>query len=74
MKKTYKRKATGIGSFIIIYCFLGLGVIIGLLSAGLNPTLVISVVSAPIWIAVIFLSQAINKRVMSEEKYEDDKG
>lgn len=74
MKKTYKRKATGIGSFIIIYCFLGLGVIIGLLSAGLNPTLVISVVSAPIWIAVIFLSQAINKRVMSEEEYEDDKG
>lgn len=72
MKKTYKRKATGIGSFIIIYCFLGLGVIIGLLSAGLNPTLVISVVSAPIWIAVIFLSQAINKRVMSEEEYEDD--
>ena len=72
MKKTYKRKATGIGSFIIIYCFLGLGVIIGLLSAGLNPTLVISVVSAPIWIAVIFLSQAINKRVMSEEDYKDD--
>jgi|DEB0MinimDraft_10_1074344.scaffolds.fasta_scaffold22913_4 hypothetical protein len=72
MKETYKRKATGIGSFIIIYCFIGMGVIIGLLTAGLNPTLVISVVSAPIWIAVIFLSQAINKRVIKEEDYEND--
>ena len=62
-RKKYDEKAYSIGSFIIIYLVLGIAVITALLTFGLNPTLVISVVSAPIWIAVIFLAQGLNNKV-----------
>ena len=68
MRKTYDEKAYSIGSFIIIYLVLGIAVITALLTFGLNPTLVISVVSAPIWIAVIFLAQGLNNKVKKSKR------
>ena len=62
MRKAYQEKAQSVGSFIIIYLILGSMVVLSLLTLGLNPTLVISVVSAPIWIGIIFLSQGISKK------------
>jgi hypothetical protein len=66
LKQKYNKRANTVGSFILIYLMLGSVVIISLLTLGLNPTLVISVVSAPIWIAIIFTAQAINKKVTKE--------
>lgn len=66
IKQKYNKRANTVGSFILIYLMLGSVVIISLLTLGLNPTLVISVVSAPIWIAIIFTAQAINKKVTKE--------
>jgi len=68
MRKTYDDKAYSIGSFIIIYLIIGSMVVISLLTLGLNPTLVISVVSAPIWIGIIFLSQGINNKMRKTKK------
>jgi len=68
MRKTYDDKAYSIGSFIIIYLIIGSMVVISLLTLGLNPTLVISVVSAPIWIGIIFLSQGINNKMRKTRK------
>ena len=68
MRKTYDEKAYNIGSFIIIYITLGIAVITALLTFGLNPTLVISVVSAPIWIGVIFLAQGINNKIKPKKR------
>jgi hypothetical protein len=66
IKERYHRKANSVGSFVLIYLMLGIVVIVSLLTIGLNPTLVISVVSAPIWIGIIFTAQAINKKVTKE--------
>jgi len=66
IKQKYNKRANTVGSFILIYLMLGSVVIVSLLTLGLNPTLVISVVSAPIWIAIIFTAQAINKKVTKE--------
>ena len=68
MRKAYDEKAYSIGSFIIIYLIIGSMVFISLLTLGLNPTLVISVVSAPIWIGIIFLSQGINNKMRKTRK------
>ena len=68
MRKPYDEKAYSIGSFIIIYLIIGSMVVISLLTLGLNPTLVISVVSAPIWIGIIFLSQGINNKMRKTRK------
>tara|TARA_Y100001938_G_C7938274_1_gene352937 strand:- start:70 stop:285 length:216 start_codon:yes stop_codon:yes gene_type:complete len=68
MRKAYDEKAYSIGSFIIIYLIIGSMVVISLLTLGLNPTLVISVVSAPIWIGIIFLSQGINNKMRKTRK------
>ena len=68
MRKAYDEKAYSIGSFIIIYLIIGSMVVISLLTLGLNPTLVISVVSAPIWIGIIFLSQGINNKLRKTRK------
>ena len=68
MRKAYDDKAYSIGSFIIIYLIIGSMVVISLLTLGLNPTLVISVVSAPIWIGIIFLSQGINNKMRKTRK------
>jgi len=68
MRKAYDEKAYSIGSFIIIYLIIGSMVVISLLTLGLNPTLVISVVSAPIWIGIIFLSQGINNKMKKTRK------
>ena len=66
IKQRYNKKANSVGSFVLIYLMLGTVVIVSLLTIGLNPTLVISVVSAPIWIGIIFTAQSINKKVTKE--------
>ena len=50
-----------IGTFFLIYCGLGGGFIGMCLFLGINPTLVVSVVAAPIWIGIVFLTNNLTK-------------
>lgn len=52
----FGRVATLLGAFVIIYCLIGLFLISALFFSGVNPTLVISVVAAPMWIGVIWVA------------------
>ena len=46
---------------MILLITLGLGFIVTMLVAGVNPTLVISVVSAPMWVCIIILALKLTK-------------
>ncbi len=49
--------ALRVGYFVITLLTLELIIVIGLIAAGVNPTLVVSVIGAPIWICTILLSR-----------------
>jgi hypothetical protein len=52
----FGQAATLIGAFVLIYCLIGLLIISIMFVFAVNPTLVISVIAAPLWIGVIFLA------------------
>jgi len=45
-----------IGTFVLVYIAIGVFLLILLMTSGVNPTLIISVVAAPMWIGVIWLA------------------
>lgn len=49
--------ALRVGYFVLTLLTLELIIVIGLIAAGVNPTLVVSVIGAPIWICTILLSR-----------------
>ena len=57
----FGQAATLIGAFVLLYCLIGLIVISSMLFLGVNPTLVISVIAAPLWMGVIFLAWQLAK-------------
>jgi hypothetical protein len=61
-------KAEYIGTFVIIYLSLGGGFIFMCIVLGINPTLVMSVISAPIWIFIVYVSNQITKQVIKSRK------
>jgi len=66
-------KAEYIGTFVITYLSLGGGFIFMCLMLGINPTLVMSVISAPIWIFIVYISNKITKVIVTyKEKEEED--
>ena len=56
MKQKFDTYSEYIGTFILTYLGYGTLIILTLLFLGVNPTLVISVVSAPLWIIILYLS------------------
>jgi len=61
-------KAEYIGTFVIVYLSLGGGFIFMCIVLGINPTLVMSVISAPIWIFIVYVSNQITKIAVNKKK------
>tara|TARA_R110002012_G_scaffold10968_1_gene49377 strand:- start:3190 stop:3396 length:207 start_codon:yes stop_codon:yes gene_type:complete len=61
--KEFDKQSHKIGTFMILLITLGLGFIVSLLLAGVNPTLVISIVSAPMWVGIIILCLKLTKKI-----------
>lgn len=76
VKKITGGKFTGyaeyIGTFLLIYCGLGGGFIAMCLFMGINPTLVVSVVAAPIWIGIVFLTNNLTKIAVHLKDVDDN--
>ena len=58
------RKAHWIGWFVIVHLLLSFAILILLISLGINPTLLVSVLGAPLWIGVAFSSKYITDKIM----------
>ena len=69
----FKDKANYIGTFILIYLGLGGGFIAFALFIGINPTLIVSVVGAPIWIGIVFLTNRLTKIAIGLKDIDDYK-
>jgi len=57
------RIARTIGAFVLYYLILMIASLWGALLAGVNPTMILSIVSAPYWILVILITIQLTKRV-----------
>jgi len=53
--------AYAIGLFVLIYCSIGGLWLFVMLSAGVNPTLVLSPLSAPVWILIVLSAYRLQK-------------
>ena len=60
----FKDRAEYIGTFILVYLGIGGGFIAFCLFLGINPTLVVSVIPAPIWIFLVFLTRRITNKML----------
>jgi len=67
----FNTKAEYIGTFVITYLSLGGGFIFMCLMLGINPTLVMSVISAPIWIFIVYISNKITKIIVEHKDKEE---
>ena len=63
--KEFDKQSQKLGTYMILLITLGLGFIVTLLVAGVNPTLVISIVSAPMWVGIIILCLKLTKPPLS---------
>ena len=68
----FNTKANFIGTFIITYLSLGGGFIFMCLMLGINPTLVLSVIAAPIWIFIVYIANKITKIIVEHKDKEED--
>lgn len=59
-------KTRWIGWFVTVHLTLSLATLILLISMGINPTLLVSVLGAPLWIGVAFASKAITDKIMED--------
>lgn len=55
--------ARTIGAFVLYYLILMVASLWGALLMGLNPTMILSIVSAPYWILVILTTIQLTKRI-----------
>ncbi len=60
--------STMIGSFVIVYVLIGVLILSMMFMLGINPTLVISVVAAPLWIGVIFLASRVARFLFGRQR------
>ena len=65
--KPLSQKANWIGWFCTVHICSTVFVLIALLAMGINPTLVVSVVAAPLWLAVAFTSKYITEKIMEDK-------
>jgi len=64
----FQDRSEYIGTFVLIYLSLGGGLIFMWIVIGLNPTLILSVISAPIWIFIVWVSNNLTKAIMTDRK------
>jgi len=64
----FESNADYIGTFVIVYLSLGGGFVFAMMLLGINPTLVLSVIAAPIWIYIVFTANRVTKYIVTKKK------
>lgn len=59
-------KTRWIGWFVSVHLFLSATLLLMLIGVGINPTLLVSVIGAPLWIGVAFASKYITDKIMED--------
>lgn len=59
-------KTRWIGWFVTVHLFLSLTILTLLIGMGINPTLLVSVLGAPLWIGVAFASKYLTDKIMED--------
>ena len=59
------RKASWIGWFVVVHLIQSAIILFLMMAMGINPTLVVSVIAAPLWIAVAFASKFITDKIVT---------
>ena len=59
-------KTRWIGWFVTVHLCLSLTILLLLVGIGINPTLLVSVLGAPLWIGVAFASKYITDKIMED--------
>lgn len=67
-KFEFQNNADYIGTFVLVYLSLGGGFVFMLVLLGINPSLVLSVIAAPIWIYIVFTANRVTKYIVSKKK------
>lgn len=62
----FPRTSFKVGTFVVLWIVTAILILFTLLSLGVNPTLVISVISAPFWVLVILACAKLTKMLMKE--------
>ncbi len=60
------RKARWLGWFVTVHLTLSLLTLFSLVFVGINPTLLVSVLGAPLWLGVAFSSKFITDKIMED--------
>ena len=60
------RKARWLAWFVTVHLTLSLLTLISLVFVGINPTLLVSVLGAPLWLGVAFSSKFITDKIMED--------
>jgi hypothetical protein len=64
--KPLSKKANWLGWFCTVHIASTILILLLLLGMGINPTLVVSTIAAPLWIAVAFTSKYITDKIMEK--------
>jgi hypothetical protein len=59
-------KASWIGWFVTVHLTLSFTIMLMMIAVGINPTLLVSVIGAPLWIGVAFASKTLTDKIMEE--------
>jgi len=64
--KPINLKAGWIGWFVTVHLTLSFTIMLMMIAVGINPTLLVSVIGAPLWIGVAFASKTITDKIMED--------
>lgn len=64
----FQDRSEYIGTFVLIYLSLGGGLVMMWMILGLNPTMILSVIAAPIWIFIVWVSNNLTKAIINDRK------
>ena len=59
-------KTRWIGWFVTVHLTLSFTILLLMISMGINPTLLVSVIGAPLWIGVAFASKTLTDKIMED--------
>ena len=60
------RKPMWIGWFVTVHLTLSFTIMLMMIAMGINPTLLVSVIGAPLWIGVAFASKTLTDKIMED--------
>ena len=64
----FQDRSEYIGTFVLMYLSIGGGLAMMWMILGLNPTLILSVIAAPIWIFIVWVSNNLTKAIINDRK------